>query len=63
MLWVSFILGLNFISLCFGVWQWLIMSLKQNEIKFKPGIKLLNHNIYTEIHTDGANDRGERTYL
>ena len=37
------------------------MSLKQKEIKFKPGIKLLNYNIYREIHKDGANDRGGRT--
>ena len=29
---------------------------KTKEIKFKPGIKLLNHNIYIEIHKDGAND-------
>ena len=45
MLWFNFILGLIFISLCFGVWQCMIMSLKQWEIKIKPRIKL-NHNIY-----------------
>ena len=38
MLWFIFILGLNFISLCFGVWKCMIMSLKQREIKFKPGL-------------------------
>ena len=38
MLWFNFILGLNFISLCFGVWKCMIMSLKQREIKFKPGL-------------------------
>ena len=37
------------------------MSLKQKEIKFKPGIKLLNHNICREIDTGGTNNRGERT--
>jgi len=36
------------------------MSLKQKEIKFKPPIKLLNHNIDIEIHTDGTNNRGGR---
>ena len=45
MLSFNFILGLNFISLCFWVWQCMVMSLKQREIKFKPRIKL-NHNIY-----------------
>ena len=46
MLWFNFILGLIFISLCFGVWQCMIMSLKQWEIIIKPSIKL-NHNVYT----------------
>ena len=36
------------------------MSLKQEEIKFKPPIKLMSHNIYREIHTDGTNNRGGR---
>ena len=45
MLWFNFILGLIFISLCFWAWQYMIMSLKQREIKIKPRIKL-NHDIY-----------------
>ena len=48
MLRFNFILGLNFISLWFGVWLSMITSLKQREIKFKPRIKL-NHNIYTRL--------------
>ena len=48
MLWFNFIPGLNFISLCFGVWQCMIMSFKNRQIKFKPGIKL-NHNIYNKL--------------
>ena len=39
------IIGLYFISLCFGARLCLIMSLKQREITFKPRIKL-NDNIY-----------------
>ena len=45
MLWLNFILGLNFIFLCFGVWKCMIMTFKQTEIKLKPRIKL-NHNRY-----------------
>ena len=41
----NFVLGSNFISICFGVWKCMIMSLKQRKIKFKPR-KKLNHNIY-----------------
>ena len=44
-LWFNLILGLSFICLCVGVWQCVIMSLKQGEVKFKPRIKL-NHNIF-----------------
>ena len=39
-----FILGLNFIFLCFWVWLCMIMSLKQKKVKFKLRIKL-NRNI------------------
>ena len=45
-LWFSYVLGLNFIFLCFWVWQYIIMSLKQRKIKFEPRIKL-NHNTYS----------------
>ena len=34
-----------FISLCFWVWQCMIVSLKQKKRKFKPRIKL-NHNVH-----------------
>ena len=34
--------------LCFGVWQCMIMSEKQREIKFKPRIKV-NYNIHIEL--------------
>ena len=42
--WFNFVLGLNFIFFCFGVWYCTVMILKQKKIKFKPRIKL-NHNI------------------
>ena len=45
MLWLNFILGLNFIFLCFGVWKCMIMTFKQTEIKLQPRIKL-SHNRY-----------------
>jgi len=55
MLWLNFILGLNFISLCFRLIiihyyspKLIIIhyhNQKQREMKFKPRIKL-NHNIY-----------------
>ena len=45
MLWFNFILGLNFISLCFGVWKCMVMCLKQREITIKP-TKKWNHNMY-----------------
>ena len=41
---VQFYPGLNFISLCFWVWQ-CMMSLKRRKIKFKPRITL-NCNSY-----------------
>ena len=44
MLWFNFILGLNFISLCFKLIIIHYHTQKQREIKFKPRIKL-NHNI------------------
>ena len=45
MLRLNFILGSNVIFLCFGVWLFMIISLKQRKIKFEPRIKL-NRNIY-----------------
>ena len=52
MLWFNFILGLNFIFLCFKL---IILHYyytpKTKEIKYKPRIKL-NHNIYA----DGSRD-------
>ena len=47
MLWFNFILGLNFISLCFKLIIIYYHTPKQREIKFKPRIKL-NHNIYIQ---------------
>ena len=44
MLWFIFILGLNFISLCFKLIIIHYHTQKQRETKFKPRIKL-NHNI------------------
>ena len=48
MLWFNFILGLNFIFLCFGVWLCILMSLKSKKIKFKPRVEL-NPNIYVVV--------------
>ena len=48
MLWFNFMLGLNFIFLCFKLIIIHYHTQKQREIKFEPRIKL-NHNIY--IHT------------
>ena len=48
MLWFNFILGLNIISLCFGSWLCIVMSLKSKKIKFKPTIEL-NPNIYVVV--------------
>ena len=47
MLLFNFILGINFVFICFGVWydNDLITSLNQKKMKFKPRIKL-NHKIY-----------------
>ena len=45
-LWFNFVLGLNFMFLCFWVSWYMIMSLKQRKRKFEPRIKL-NHNMYT----------------
>ena len=50
MLWFKFILGLNFISLCFKLIIIHYHTSKQREIKFKPRIKL-NHNIYIILLT------------
>lgn len=49
MFWFNFILDLDVIFLCFGVWLSMIMSLKQRETKLKPRITLGSyHNIYIE---------------
>ena len=45
-LWFNFILGLNFITLCFKLIIIHHHTQKQREIKFKPRIKL-NQNINT----------------
>ena len=45
---VQFILGLNFMFLSFWVWECMIMSEKQREIEFTPGIKA-NRNIRIEL--------------
>ena len=44
MLWFNFILGFNFIFLCFNFIIIHYHTRKQRKIKLKPGIKL-NHNI------------------
>ena len=49
MLWFNFILGLNFIFLCFKLIIIHSHILKQREIKFKPRTKL-NHNIYVRCN-------------
>ena len=50
MLWFNFIIGLNFISLCFKLIVIYYHTPKQREIKFKPRIKL-NHNMYFPVVT------------
>ena len=50
MLWFNFILGLNFISLCFKLIIIYYRTPKQREIKLKPRIKL-NHNIYMDLES------------
>ena len=45
MLWFNFILGLNFIFLCFKLIIMHYLTQKQWKIKFKPRMKL-NHNTY-----------------
>ena len=45
MLWFNFILGLNFIFLCFKLIIIYYHTQKQRKIKFKPKTKL-NHNMY-----------------
>ena len=57
MLWFNFILGLYLIFLCFGVWQCMVMSVKQRKLKFKPRIKL-NHNIYMPGPHAGKSENG-----
>ena len=51
MLWSNFILGLNFISLCFKLIIINYHTPKQREIKFKPRIK-----IHHALHDLGMND-------
>ena len=47
MLWFNFILGSNFIFLCFKLIIIYYHTQKQRKIKFKPRTKL-NHNIYMQ---------------
>ena len=49
MLWFNFILGLNFISLCFKLIIIHYHTKKQKKIKFKLRINL-NHNIYNNYY-------------
>ena len=49
MLRFHFILGLCFIFLCFGVWLYMIISLKRRKIKFKPRIKIEPKHIHQEV--------------
>ena len=51
LLWFNFILGLNFISLCFWVWKCTIVRLKQREIGFKPRMKLNTTFLWRPIGT------------
>ena len=46
MLWFNFILGLNFISICFKLIIIHYQSPKQRELKFKPRIKYDPQRIY-----------------
>ena len=46
MLWFNFILGLNFISICFKLIIIPYQTPKQRELKFKPGIKYDPQQIY-----------------
>ena len=48
MLWFNFILGSNFIFLCFKLIITHYHTQKQRKIKFEPRIKL-NHNIYLDL--------------
>ena len=50
MLWFNFILGSNFICLCFKLIIIYYHIPKQKKIKFKLGTKL-NHNTYKLINT------------
>ena len=62
MLWFSFILGLNFISLCFKLVIIHYHTRKQKEIKFKPRIKL-NHKIYSKRQTSDLSLALEQNYV
>ena len=61
MLWFNFMLGLNFIFLCFKLIIIHYHTPKQREIKFKPRIKL-NHNIATSLLYFGGVHRELTSY-
>ena len=54
MLWFNFILGSNFLCLCFKLIIIYYHTPKLKKIKFKPGTKL-NHNIYIS-HNEKFNE-------
>ena len=54
MLWFNFIVGLNFIFLCFKLIIIHYHTPKQRKIKFKPTIKL-NHNMYIQSDLKSIN--------
>ena len=49
MLWFDIILGLNFLSLCVWVWQFLTICLEYRQIKLQLSIKLNNIDKLTLI--------------
>ena len=53
LLWFNFILGSNFIFLCFLLIIIHYHTQKQRKIKFEPSIKL-NHNIFCKIEQDNC---------
>ena len=55
----NYILGLNFISLCFKLINIHYHTPKHRELKIKPRIKL-NHNIYFESTTTGRSHRSNQ---
>ena len=57
--WFNFILGLNFIFLCFKLINIHYHAPKHRELKIKPRIKL-NHNIYVVSSTTGRSHRSNQ---